>query len=92
MSLDCGMESCIMGNGIEQHSDFKVRGNGMLILCSRENKESLNDCSKVVLMKECKKKSPVRCLNCKREECDMKKITMILDKLNLLKEVNKEIK
>ena len=51
-----------------------------------------NDCFKVVLMKECEKKSPLRCLNCKREECDMKKITMILDKLNLLKEVNKEIK
>lgn len=36
-------------------------------------------------MKECNKKSPIRCLNCKREECDMKKITMILHKLNLLK-------
>ena len=43
-------------------------------------------------MKECKKKSPLRSLNCKREECDIKKITMILDKLDLLKEVNKEIK
>lgn len=38
-------------------------------------------------MKECEKKSPLRCLNCKRENCDMKKITMILAKLNLLKEV-----
>ena len=43
-------------------------------------------------MKECKKKSPLRCLNCKRKECDMKKITMILNKLGLLKEANKEIK
>ena len=43
-------------------------------------------------MKECEKKSPLKCLNCKQEECDMKKITMILEKLNLLKEVNKEIK
>lgn len=43
-------------------------------------------------MKECKKKSPLRCLNCEREECDIKKITMILDKLNLLKDINKEIK
>ena len=43
-------------------------------------------------MEECEKKSPLKCLNCKQEECDMKKITMILEKLNLLKEVNKEIK
>ena len=43
-------------------------------------------------MKECEKKSPLRCLNCKRKECDMNKITMILDKLGLLKEANKEIK
>ena len=42
-------------------------------------------------MKECKKKSPLRCLNCKREECDIKKITMILDKLDLLKDVNKKM-
>ena len=42
MSLGCGMESCIMGNGIEQHRDFKVRGK-WCALCPRENKESLND-------------------------------------------------
>lgn len=43
-------------------------------------------------MEECEKKSPLKCLNCNREECDMKKITMVLEKLDLLKEVNKEIK
>ena len=42
-------------------------------------------------MRECEKKSPLKCLNCKQEECDMKKITMILEKLDLLKEVNKAI-
>lgn len=40
-------------------------------------------------MKECKKKSPLRCLNCKKENCDMKKITQILNKMGLLKEFNK---
>lgn len=35
-------------------------------------------------MKECEKKTPLRCLNCKKENCDMKKITMILNKLGLL--------
>lgn len=39
-------------------------------------------------MKECKKKSPLRCLNCKETNCDMNKITMILNKLGLLKEIN----
>ena len=43
-------------------------------------------------MNECKKKHPLKCLNCRQEDCDMKKITMILDKLDLLKEVDKEIK
>lgn len=43
-------------------------------------------------MKECENKSPLRCLNCKQEDCDRKKITMILDKLDLLKEVNQEAK
>ena len=62
------------------------------ILYIRNEKWKQNDCFMVVLMKECEKKSLLKCLNCKREECDMKKITMILDKLDLLKEVNKEIK
>lgn len=39
-------------------------------------------------MKECEKKHPLRCLNCRQKDCDMKKITMILNKLGLLKEVN----
>lgn len=39
-------------------------------------------------MKECNKKSPLKCLNCKKENCDLKKITMILNKLNLLSSVN----
>lgn len=43
-------------------------------------------------MKNCEKKSPLRCLNCKREGCDLKKITMILNKLGLLKEVNNTTK
>ena len=43
-------------------------------------------------MKDCEKKSPLRCLNCKREDCDLKKITMILNKLGLLKEVNNTTK
>ena len=43
-------------------------------------------------MKDCEKKSPLRCLNCKREDCDLNKITMILNKLGLLKEVNNTTK
>ena len=43
-------------------------------------------------MKDCEKKSHLRCLNCKREDCDLKKITMILNKLGLLKEVNNTTK
>lgn len=35
-------------------------------------------------MKECEKKSPLRCLNCKKKDCDLKKITMILNNLGLL--------
>lgn len=42
-------------------------------------------------MKDCKKKLPLRCLNCNRKDCDLKKITMILDKLGLLKEINNNI-
>lgn len=36
-------------------------------------------------MKECDKKSPLRCLNCNKD-CDMKKITKIFNDLGLLKE------
>ena len=45
-------------------------------------------------MEDCKKKSPLRCLNCKQEDCDLKKITMILKKLGLLKKyyTEKQIK
>ena len=40
-------------------------------------------------MKDCNKKSPLRCLNCKKENCDLKKITIILNELGVLK--NKHI-
>ena len=40
-------------------------------------------------MKECEKKSPLRCLNCKRKDCDLKKITMILNDLGVLNGVKK---
>lgn len=43
-------------------------------------------------MKDCEKKSPLRCLNCKQENCDLNKITMILNKLGLLNEGNKDTK
>lgn len=39
------------------------------------------------ILKKCNKQSPLRCLNCKKENCDLRKITMILKKLGLLKMV-----
>lgn len=36
------------------------------------------------MMIECEKKSKLRCLNCGRQDCDMWKITKILDDLGIL--------
>lgn len=36
------------------------------------------------MVKECKKKSPLRCLNCSRNDCDMQKIVTILNNLGIL--------
>ena len=36
------------------------------------------------MVKECEKKSPLRCLNCDKNNCDMQKITKILNDLGVL--------
>lgn len=43
-------------------------------------------------MIECEKKSKLRCLNCGRQDCDMWKITKILDDLGIFRSEKRENK